>query len=128
MIHCPHCGGGRDGEWFFPVNDAGRCDTCDGENFIPDGRADLAAALRATADRAPWPPESGKKGQHLWVNDYWMTGWDRIPNTARLDRVLFAKLQRHKRLNTVAIPTAEVAIRDLCRAWVAVHRTSEVPA
>lgn len=101
-----------------------RCHHCSATGRVSDGRAELAAALRATADRVPrmfpqdgscsWAIRSKGKGFHeetCLVNDevcehmvpaippwnphytgYW---WD--------------------------YPTAEAAIRDLCRSWVKFH-------
>jgi uncharacterized protein (TIGR02996 family) len=44
---CPHCGGGRPGEWMYAVNRDGECATCDGALFQSDGRGKRAAAIRA---------------------------------------------------------------------------------
>ena len=49
---CPHCGGGRPGEWCHPVNGAGRCATCDGTNVVPNRNAERAEFIRVQVELA----------------------------------------------------------------------------
>lgn len=101
------------------------CPNCHGSGRVSNGYSDTAAALRATVDRVP-----------LGDGDYW-PGWfggtgaaASVHPPSNLVRHLFDRLEQEKHeWDTVEpngsfrfYPTAEAAIRDLCRAWVQVHR------
>jgi len=95
---------------------------CD-RGTVPDGRADLAMALRATA--AYWPMTDGES----W---WWSWSLSRRPRPAMSSRVpelVWAKLRgtpdRHYP-SWKDYSTASAAIRDLCLAYIAVHCKSEL--
>ncbi len=92
------------------------CVQCRGfGEFIPDGRADLAAALRATADRVP---------VH-YCGLVW-TWWRSRSGACDIPADVYAVLQPARVVGATGglsdYPTVTEAIRDLCRAWIVVHK------
>lgn len=119
-MHCPHCGGGRPGEWMLAVNDAGDCEMCSGYLFVPDGREELATALRATAGRVP----RYKNGRWQWRRD----GAGDLHTPFRLPVLVWIEacrisLTNAHRTRWARFVSAESAVRFMCRAWMAVNRT-----
>ncbi len=132
------CGrGGGKGDWTShkgPGTTGGirfvECPTCNGTGRVSNGYAEMGAALRATADRVP-----RKFNGPIW-------GWNRLHGMAEpenygslITQEVYAELEADR------IPyaragvdfwcdylTATAAIRDLCRAWIAVNCKQEVPA
>ena len=89
------------------------------------GRHDEADALRATADRVPYPVkpfDSRTSDLFWWFLDY-TDGGPMNGVSIKIHRELTGRNHGQCR----DYPTAEAAIRDLVRAWVAVHRQG-VPA
>lgn len=95
----------------FSVN----CPACSGTGRVSNGRAELAMALRATVDRVPaklisggaaWALEDMHRKHYTVSRSVWMELRGDVidPNVTWND-----------------YPTAADAIRDLCRAWHAVH-------
>jgi uncharacterized protein (TIGR02996 family) len=119
-VNCPLCKG---------VEEFGRpCKVCRTTGRISDGRAETAAALRAIADRVPRKIgyEFDERGDTAW----WWNALDEpvsFNEASRISSVMFSALTagmkdiirpeswRH-------YPTASAAIRDLCSAWVKVHK------
>jgi uncharacterized protein (TIGR02996 family) len=102
---------------YTPPGD-GKCTKCNGTGFVSDGRADLAAALRSTADRVP----RGRGPDWWWcafvepisLNSDCNLAADVFDHLAVTGWCSGAVRWRH-------FPTAEAAVRDLCRAWI-VHK------
>ena len=108
------------------------CETCRGfGEFIPDGRADLARALRATCDRVPW---KNSPGHMIFQTPDAVYVWRQSNHDIHLADPNFVSCEIARHLNGHGTPkrhyypTASAAIRDLCRAYIAVHCKSEVPA
>lgn len=94
---------------------------CRGTGRVSDGRADLAAALRATADRVPYR-FNDPRAWGWWCPDTASSG--QIPSQVAepVGRLLTAWSGNSDHPEWADYPTAEAAVRDLCRAWVEVHR------
>jgi len=111
------------------------CPTCNGTGTIPDGRADLAMALRATATYIPHAIGSGDS-ERWWYDR--RNYDDDIPADEVPDHLpgdLFDAIQTDCEyidsdmcIAFKRFPTASAAIMALGRAWVAVHCKSEVAA
>lgn len=113
-VGCPSCGGERDSR---------------GTGYVSNGYADLAAALRATASRVPFTsvPQAGERAgvrYWSWICEGPVEYADTVPPDI-LDALSGKIVDGHT--NWRDYPTAEAAIRDLCSAWIKVHR-KEVPA
>jgi uncharacterized protein (TIGR02996 family) len=95
------------------------CPQCHGWRFTPDGRADLAAALRSTADRVPLCDDDGGGGW-MWFSEA-TNGNHRIHPESDLPHDVVDRLLAGERLGYSGrlYDTAADAIRDLCRAWIA---------
>jgi uncharacterized protein (TIGR02996 family) len=97
------------------------CEPCLGfGEFIPDGRADLAAALRATAQFVPLVED----GTACWFNGRNQDG--SVHPASDVPSTLFAGFGTPD--SYIVHTTAEAALRDLCRAYIAAHITGGVPA
>lgn len=88
------------------------CLTCHGTGYVSNGYADLAAALRATADRVPYPKTL--RSDVFWWHwcedeDYRPVNW--VPKN------VFRRLTGFHNGDMTDYLTAEDAIRDLCAAW-----------
>lgn len=120
---------GGETPWGEPVDIM--CGICDGTGFIPDGRADLARALRATCDRVPW---KNSPGHMIFQTPDAVYVWRQSNHDIHLADPNFVSCEIARHLNGHGTPkrhyypTASAAIRDLCRAYIAVHCKSEVPA
>ncbi len=142
-VDCGRCDGQgkfRSGEWLVYWTE---CPTCSGAGRVSNGNAEMGAALRATADRVPWT-----KVFKLWFGWWCRRSFhdDRYDGTAHLvERSLMVEMSdsplrcdgdstvRFDRRDgasggVILFPSATDAIRDLCRAWVAVNCKQEVPA
>ncbi len=100
--------------------------------YIPDGRAALAMALRATAHCVPQYYQF--ESEEARCSPHW-TWWLDVAGSRSSPSVV------PEIFNALTLggghaaegchrdyPTASAAIRDLCRAYIAVHCKSEVPA
>ena len=133
---CVTCGGhGLIDESGNGCGDGITCQECRGfGEFTPDGRADMAMALRATCTRVPRRigPEFDERPEASW----WWNSLDApvsFNGESHVGRELFDSLPTGSpdALNPdiwKRYRTAAAAIRDLCRAWVAVHCKSKVPS
>lgn len=122
--NCYHChGAGRvgdpDSDYSDGTTDCLDCDrvdcpTCSGTGRISDGRAELADALRMTSDRVP---SMSNQRRRMWGCD--RTYYPNGEEAAELPRAVFDELHspgEEDHLYWKTFSTAELAIRDLCRA------------
>lgn len=135
-IDCRRCNGSGNvqiytGHGDYRVDD---CWGCSGTGRIPDGRAELAEALRATADRVPQFYDCQSEETH--ESPHW-TWWVLFREDVRirppcLEEKLFKELTLRKDHDSDDAnrdyPTAESAIRDLCWAWWANRKDAEAKA
>lgn len=114
-VGCPPCGGERDRR---------------GTGRVPDGRADTAAGLRATAGREPFQWADGrpwrwvKRSQYEHLGGEWTE--DELPDDlfdALTDRFTEGSANCPA---TRWFPTAEAAVRDLVRAHAVVYGSAGV--
>ncbi len=154
-VECPRCKGTLEADTFvwvgsYPASAPMRkepigkqpCFLCENEwqeptglVYIPDGRADLAMALRATATYIPHAIGSGDS-ERWWYDR--RNYDDDIPADEVPDHLpgdLFDAIQTDCEyidsdmcIAFKRFPTASAAIMALGRAWIAVHCKSEVPS
>lgn len=135
VVECLECEGLGWGHGFarsIGVRATLACPVCttdgvkDGTGRVPDGRADLALALRATADRVPLGTLTRDGSLWGW---YGGSAACEFHPPSNLDRRLFDRLTRNKpdwdttgpRGNFRVYDSPEAALRDLCRAWCVAH-------
>lgn len=140
VVRCGKCGGcggmkqmSADTHWMpsFEYFDGTPCPACSGTGYVPDGRADTAAALRATCDRVPWMNYVG----HMIFgtpDGAWVWRQSNYQEHLADPNFITCELARHCTAVGHYPPrryyhTAIDAIRDLCAAWVQVNRKG-VPA
>lgn len=116
VVKCPvpTCGNPEDGWDGFYM-----CLMCSGTGFIHNGFAGMAAALRATASWTPIRPVTGY-GKWSWHRRG--AGWYATNHYDVADLIFYSIPESQRTGNYSFHPTAAAAIRDLCRAWVKVHR------
>lgn len=104
------------GEWISL-----KCGECNGTRYVSSGSAELAAALRATADRVPW---SSENSMHYWHRCGDPDCRCSLPEDI-FDRLIGDGEDLCIQPQNWFWPTAQAAIRALCRAWIAVEAEKE---
>jgi hypothetical protein len=102
-----------------------KCSMCDGtgRGEEPDGLADTAAALRATA--AYWPMSDGESWWWYRGNADGRSEQGVLPDDL-YDSLSGGGSRWSSRSSNWLFPTALTAVRDLCAAWVKMNKSGKV--
>lgn len=131
-VRCPQCGGAKvlefpgGGRWTSGNPYVVPCEPCHATGVVSNGYADLAAALRATADLWPLLWNSRRlRAERVYLftraPDWGEAGCEFLSSPV-FDALTGASIHGEKWRN---YPTAADAVRDLCRAWLKANREGD---